>query len=232
MSSIDTASENEVATSPTVAEPPPKSFGQIAFGLAHYLSSLATDENRDRAKLAALRRGLGEEDGWDPQLASIVNPRIGTIHDDEATICYHVAALFGLHPVGWKRGGDDSARYENRSFTQSLHVLARQQSQEGGRLIEDIKQPLDRRVMALLNADSDDVFDHLRYAVSLLRGTEIPVDWGKLMLDLDRWDEPDRIVQRTWSRAWWPAPPWVDGGTGVPSSESTASGGMGAEAGA
>ena len=222
----------ELTEFPVMGDRPPRTFRQTAYGLAAYLSFLATDENRDRAKLAALRRGLGQPGGWDPQLASIVNPRIGNIHDRQATICYHVAALFGLHPVGWKRGEDDSARYENRSFTQSLHVLARQQSQEGGRLIEDIKQPLDRRVMALLNANSDDVFDHLRYAVSLLRGTEIPVDWGKLMLDLDRWDEPDRSVQRTWSRAWWPAPPWVDGGTGVPSSESTTSGGMDAEAGA
>jgi CRISPR system Cascade subunit CasB len=233
MSSIDTASENEVATSPTIAEPPPKSFGQIAFGLAKYLSSLATDENRDRAKLAALRRGLGKENGWDPQLASIVNPRIGDIAERRTTICYQVAALFGLHPVGWPRasGDSDTERYQNRTFGRSLHLYAVDKSKSSGTL-EDIKQPLDRRLMALLNADSDDVFDHLRYAVSLLRGTEIPVDWGKLMLDLDRWDEPDRSVQRTWSRAWWPAPPWVDGGTGVPSSESTTSGGMDAEAGA
>lgn len=225
MSSIDTTIDVEEAASPATAESPPKSLGQVAYGLANYLAALATDENRDRAKLASLRRGLGQADGWDPQLASIVNPRIGNIPDRQATICYHVAALFGLHPVGWKRGEDDSARYENRSFTQSLHMLAFQQSQEGGRSLDDIKQPLDRRLMALLNANSDDVFDHLRYTVSLLRGTEIPVDWGKLILDLDRWDEPDRSVQRTWSRAWWPAPKWVDGSTGAASSEATTSGG-------
>ncbi|MGI8405312.1 MAG: type I-E CRISPR-associated protein Cse2/CasB [Thermomicrobiales bacterium] len=231
MSSIDTNIDIEAATSPAIADPPPKTFRQVAYGLANYLSALATDENRDRAKLAALRRGLGKENGWDPQLASIVNPRIGTIPDRQATICYHVAALFGLHPVGWKRGEDDSARYENRSFTQSLHLLARQQSQEGGRSLDDIKQPLDRRAMALLNADSDDVFDHLRYAVSLLRGSEIPVDWGKLILDLDKWDEPDRAVQRRWSRAWWPAPRWVDGSTSEGAPEATTAGGTDTEAG-
>lgn len=229
MSGID--SDIEAATSPTTAAPP-RTFRQTAYGLAAYLSALATDENRDRAKLAALRRGLGQPGGWDPQLAGIVNPRIGDIAERRTTICYQVAALFGLHPVGWKRGGDDSARYENRSFTQSLHLYASERSQNGGGSLDDIKQPLDRRVMALLNADSDDVFTHLRYAVSLLRNSKIPVDWGKLILDLDRWDEPDRKVQRTWSRAWWPAPPWVDGGTSGASSESTTSGGIDAEAGA
>jgi len=188
---------------------PQRTFRQVAYGLAKYLASLVTEESRDRAKLAALRRGLGRPDGWDPQLASIVNPRITDISNKkQEEICYQVSALFGLHPVSWPRSDDETERHANRTFGRSLHLYAVDRAKEGGTL-EDIKQPLDRRMMALLDANSDDVFDHLRYAVSLLRGTEIPVDWGKLMMDLERWDDPDRHVQRAWSRSWWPAPHWI-----------------------
>ncbi|MGB3307355.1 MAG: type I-E CRISPR-associated protein Cse2/CasB [Thermomicrobiales bacterium] len=186
-----------------------RKFGQVAYGLARYLSSLVSDENRDRAKLAALRRGLGRPGGWDPQLASIVNPLITDVKSkQQEEICYQVSALFGLHPVSWPQSEDETERYANRTFGRSLHLYAVDKAKEGGTL-EDIKLPLDRRMMALLDANSDDVFDHLRYAVSLLRGTEIPVDWGRLMVDLERWDDPDRHVQRAWSRAWWPAPYWI-----------------------
>jgi len=210
----------ELTESPVMGDRPPRTFRQTAYGLATYLSLLATDENRDRSKLAALRRGLGQPDGWDPQLASIVNPRIGDISERRAVICYQVAALFGLHPVGWGRSEGDDARFENRSFARSLHLYAIDKS-KAGKSLDDIKQPLDRRVMALLNADSDDVFTHLRYAVGLLRGTDIPVDWGKLMVDLDRWDEPDRDIQRRWSRAWWPAPDWASPAPVSSSSDET-----------
>lgn len=229
MSSIDTEIDIEVATSPAIAHPPPKQLWQVAFRLARCLSALATDENRDRAKLASLRRGLGKENGWDPQLASIVNPQIGNINDRQATICYHVAALFGLHPVGRKNGEEETARNGNyRSFTQSLHLYAYDRFQNGGGSLDEIKQPLDRRVMALLNADGEDVFTHLRYAVSLLRNSTIPVDWEKLIVDLDRWDDPDRSVQRAWSRAWWRPPIWMDDTSPRVSSEATESKNAGA----
>lgn len=182
---------------------------QVARRLARELDNLIDREEnrRDRAKLAALRRGLGKPGGWDPQLATVVNPHIGDLSQTHAEICYQVAALFGLHPVSWLQTDDDT-RSDARSFGGSLHRYAVAKSAEGGSL-DDIKKPLDRRVMALLDANSEDVYDHLRYAVSLLRGSEITVDWERLMKDLANWDHPSRIVQRTWARAWWPAPLWA-----------------------
>lgn len=196
---------------------------EAARDLARSLAGLANDENRDRAKLAALRRGLGEPDGWHPQLANVVNPYLHDVSDYDAPIFYQVAALFGLHPVA-RRSGDEqtSGRFVERSFTHALHQRALQRSGEGGGSIEDIKKPLDRRVMALLNADREDLFHHLRYATSLLRGSDIPVDWVRLIIDLDHWDEPDREVQRRWSRAWWPAPGWADGTAPATSADPSA----------
>lgn len=183
---------------------------RAAARLAGYLATLADESDRDRAKLAALRLGLGQPDGWHPQLANIVNPSIHDVPDWKAPIFYQVAALFGLHPVTQRPGEDQvPRRFAERSFTHALHLYAVQRAAERGASIDDVKKPLDRRVMALLNADRDDVFHHLRYTTSLLRGSDIPVDWARLIIDLDRWDTPDREVQRRWSRAWWPAPSWA-----------------------
>jgi CRISPR system Cascade subunit CasB len=200
-----------MSASSSVQQNAPATIPRAAARLGGYLATLADESDRDRGKLAALRRGLGEPDGWHPQLANVVNPSIHDVPDHKAPIFYKVAALFGLHPVA-RRSGDNqpSGRLVERSFTHALHQYALQRSREGGGSIDDIKKPLDRRVMALLNADTEDVFHHLRYATSLLRGSDIPVDWVRLIIDLDRWDLPDREVQRRWSRAWWPAPGWAD----------------------
>lgn len=197
-------------TDPTPANAyDPATVRRAAYRLSGYLTTLANESDRDRGKLAALRRGLGQPDGWHPQLANVVNPLIHDVPDRKTPIFYQVAALFGLHPDARRSGEQPAGRFVERSFTQALHLYTQQQARESGRKLEDVKKPLDRRVMALLNADSEDVFHHLRYAVSLLRGSEIPVDWAQLIIDLDRWDTPDREVQRRWSRAWWPTPAWA-----------------------
>lgn len=180
---------------------------RAAYRLSGHLAALANES--DRAKLAALRRGLGQPEGWHPQVANVVNPLIHDVPDRKAPIFYQVAALFGLHPLARRSGEAPAGRPVERSFTHALHLYIQQQARESGRKPEDVKKPLDRRVMALLNADSEDVFHHLRYTTSLLRGSEIPIDWAQLIIDLNWWETPDREVQRRWSRAWWPAPTWA-----------------------
>lgn len=198
-----------MASSPPTAANDRAIVRGAAYRLGGYLTTLANEGDRDRAKLAALRRGLGQPDGWHPQLANVVNPLIHDVPDRKTPIFYQVAALFGLHPVARRSGEEPAGRFVERSFTQALHLYTQQQARESGRKLEDVKKPLDRRVMALLNSDNEDVFHHLRYATSLLRGSDIPVEWPRLIIDLDWWDTPDREVQRRWSRAWWPAPAWA-----------------------
>jgi CRISPR system Cascade subunit CasB len=60
-----------------------------------------------------------------------------------------------------------------------------------------------RRFALLLESDSRDLPTHLRHAVSLLKAHEIGLDWASLLIDLTRWDDPDRRVQRRWSRDFW-----------------------------
>jgi CRISPR system Cascade subunit CasB len=59
---------------------------------------------------------------------------------------------------------------------------------------------MEARFVALLNAHPDDLDDHLRHAVSLLKAYERPLDWFRLFDDLLRWDHPDGHVQLRWAR--------------------------------
>lgn len=180
----------------------------VAYRLAGAMKSWSDPKQPDRRKLAVLRRGLADPDGWDIQLATVVNPLLEGVPPNRETIFYQVAALYGLHPVPWITGEQTEDR-PNRAFTTSLHRYAVSKAPGGGKALDEVRKPLDRRVMALLNADSEDVFHHLRHVVRLLRNSDIPVHWAQLMIDLHQWDYNGRPVQRRWSRAWWPAPDWL-----------------------
>lgn len=174
-------------------------------------------QQHDRASLAALRRGLGARDGWDPNAAQVVyrllpdlpttwkngNPKSPEALQAQEQPYFEVAALFALHPVVAPRTG----RY-GRPFTSALQALV-QEEVRGGKQDKDVRAPLNRRVSALIDAHRDDVMVHLRHFVQRLDGTGIPVDWAQLIDDLDNWTRPDRRVQRRWARAWWNTPSWI-----------------------
>jgi CRISPR system Cascade subunit CasB len=102
-----------------------------------------------------------------------------------------LAGLFALHPDSeWPRS-------ERKPWKSNLGDSWR-------RLANDVEsEGPERRFVALINAERDDVGEHLRHAVYLLRDHGIPVDWSQLLRDLLRWDAPDRTVQRRWSRSFW-----------------------------
>ena len=62
---------------------------------------------------------------------------------------------------------------------------------------------VERRFVALLNSDEEDLPGRLRHAVGLLKSKDIPVDWRQLLSDLLRWEYADRQVHRRWSRDFW-----------------------------
>jgi CRISPR system Cascade subunit CasB len=103
---------------------------------------------------------------------------------------YLIAALFGLYP------GESWASSEGRLRTNlgaSLRWFASASNSES----------VERRFVALLNAHTDDLSEHLRQIISLLKSQDIPVDWRQLLHNVINWDDDDRIVQRYWSKAFW-----------------------------
>lgn len=151
-----------------------------------YLCDLVKDENR--AALAALRRGLGKEPGEAPEMFPYVVRWVPPGNDawHEKTY-YLVASLFALHQKATTAGEGAT------NLGASLRWLRHKSDSES----------VEKRFVALLNSHGDDVAEHLRRVVALLKAQEIPIDWTQLLRDVQRWNAPSRFVQRSWARAYW-----------------------------
>jgi CRISPR system Cascade subunit CasB len=73
---------------------------------------------------------------------------------------------------------------------------------------------LDRRVIALLDADESQLAHRLRQGLHFLQSNRVRVNWISLLEDLLAWSSPWRGVQRRWARAYFgeaaPAKPAVE----------------------
>lgn len=142
-----------------------------------YLRSLAKEDKEDPGALADLRSGLGKEPGEMARVHKHVVPYLPEKSYDDRWY-YVIAMLFGLFPE--QRGG------------YSLGAAFR--------LLRSNSDSMEARFVALLNAHPDDLDDHLRHALSLLKANEQPLDWFRLLDDLLQWDHPERHVQLKWAR--------------------------------
>jgi CRISPR system Cascade subunit CasB len=160
----------------------------IAGHFVAHLERLAA--KRDRAALAALRRGLtGEPAAMAavyPYVVPWLPPDVPPWREDAF---YTVASLFALHPQGWP-----NERTGPRDFGASFAWLKSRASSD---------QAIDRRFQALLACHPDELREHLRHAISLFAANDVPVDWARLIGDIVNWRAEDRFVQRRWARSFW-----------------------------
>ncbi len=149
-------------------------------------------ERDERGALAALRRGLGRAPGEASEMHRYIVPRVQGLKEWQENSYYIVAALFALHPGrSWRASGD--ARHDT-NLGASLGVLAKENKESSS---------VERRFVALLNCRREELPDHLRNIVSLLKSKEIPVNWAQLIMDINFWNSESRRVQRDWARAFW-----------------------------
>jgi CRISPR system Cascade subunit CasB len=155
-----------------------------------YLYSLAGKE--DRAALAALRRGLGRAPGTAMEMHRYVTRHVpDDVEGWRRDAYYLIAALFALHPEPWTDPPGGLGSNLGASFA-SLRMHTESESTE-------------KRFVALLSAHRDDLPEHLRHSVSLLKAHEVRVDWAQLLTHVQAWDAENRWVQRNWARAFWRA---------------------------
>jgi CRISPR system Cascade subunit CasB len=64
-------------------------------------------------------------------------------------------------------------------------------------------ESLEKRFVALLNCHRDDLPNHLRQAVSLLKSEDVSINWRRLLKDILSWDHETRFVQQQWAREFW-----------------------------
>lgn len=168
-------------------------------GLVEWLQGLA--EREDRGRLAALRRGLLLEPSQFYELYRVVPPQfLEGVSREEVQRRMAVAILFATHPLSFSK---EQLAERPRNLGESLRLLAKKQA--GGEIDPEdgLPEPLKRRLDAMLAAPADELFDHLRQVVRLLKGQEVPVDWAQLLRDLRNWDQEDRRVQWWWSRSFY-----------------------------
>src|SRR2546426_9537486 len=137
-------------------------------GFVAYLTRLVEDE--DRAALAALRRSLGKAPGEAAEAHRYVLPFTGNATQRDEDTYYLVGALFALHQINWPPNEESNGP---TNFGASFAWLKREVESDS----------IEKRFVALLNCHQEDLPDHLRHAVSLLRSKEIPIDWARLLRD-------------------------------------------------
>jgi CRISPR system Cascade subunit CasB len=64
------------------------------------------------------------------------------------------------------------------------------------------KKGLDRRVVALLDADDMQLPFRLRQTIHFLQSNRVRVDWPALLDDLLHWSHPERLVQKRWAESY------------------------------
>ncbi len=147
----------------------------------HFVAHLeALQKQENRGALAELRRGLGSSPGTVPLMYPQILPWVpsGKWAEDTA---YIVGSLFALHPDPGGAGNMGTA------FA----------------MVKDPSDSLEKRFVALLNCHRDDLPNHLRQAVSLLKSKDVPINWRRLLKDILSWDHEDRFVQQQWAREFW-----------------------------
>lgn len=142
-----------------------------------YLLNLAVPGKEDRGALADLRSGLGKNPGEMARVHRHVVPYLPDSRYSDRWY-YVLATLFGLFPEHRKNTTIGEAFRPLRSKSESSEA----------------------RFIALLNAHPDDLDEHLRHAVSLLKSNERPFDWFQLLDHLLNWDHPEGYVQLRWAR--------------------------------
>jgi len=147
-------------------------------------------DKEDRGTLAAMRRWLSQPEGTLGEASRVVQKRLAMNASNAQESAYHlVGALFALHP---EAGGEGNMGDHFR------------------KLCENPNEPpanVERRFMALLASDANQLDDTLRQAIALLKANSVPVDWHQLMrhvLTLKGHNDEARLrVQRWWARRFW-----------------------------
>ena len=154
--------------------------------LVKHLEGLVKPEGR--GALAVLRRSLGKAPGAAPELYRCLGRLAVGLAPGEEDDVFLVSALFAL----WHQGRSDAP------------AAAGDLGASLARLMEKMEgDSTEKRFLALLKSPREDLPDHLRQAVSLLRSKDVPVGWAQLLFDLALWDHEDRPVQRRWARSFW-----------------------------
>ena len=123
---------------------------------------------------AALAGSLGKPPGAALQAVRWLAPWTRSLEGREFALHHLVAALYASHPAQ-ATGGPSTGAGPAGNLGATMRHLARKRGRT---------PTLEQRFVALLEADAEEVGEHLRRVVSLAREADIPLDWAQLLTDV------------------------------------------------
>ena len=187
------------------------------FDFINYLDSLGPENQKKtydpakqnkRAVLAHLRRGLEKPPGTAMEMLPYVIPHLEKLPADLSRSqrekiehsYFLVGSLVGLYPKAtWK--SEDKGR---NNVGKSLWLFDRELKRGNPNPSKDERNPsLEKRFVGLLNSNEEDLPNHLRQIISLLKSKEIPINWLRLLKDTQGWSHDEKYVQRNWAKEFW-----------------------------
>ena len=171
---------------------------------SRFEASLLAKARIDSGVQAQLRRALLEDDPSQyPPIFHLVEPHIPNDSTEAVRKAYYlVASLFGL-------AEKEHDAEELRPRIKLAQAISRYNyKDEAG---DDGLSPTERRFLALLDADRDELPYRLRQIVRMLTtGSERisqPLDWAGLLKDLKYWNSSNRSVQTRWAKEFYRTKP-------------------------
>lgn len=152
----------------------------------HYLIELSA--KKDRGPLAVLRHSLAFDPGMYLKALPLVEPFVAKewhAQDSRRLALYAVAGLYAKHPK----------QHDGKTLSAAFGEFQRDRRNEGR------SNSLERRFIALLEADEGSVLEHLRQVIALLASADAGLDYRQLLRDLTTWLSPmshhlDKTKQR------------------------------------
>lgn len=160
----------------------------------HELSFVAFVEGnlqrKNLAVLAALRRGFGKRP-WEapemfPFIVPFLTPEMPPVRQEAFFL---TGSAFAQHPSKGSEAEPLNGRDNlGDAFRNSIRRPTDQTS-------------IERRFVALLSSDREDVSEHVWRAVTFLRSKEVSIDWRQFLHDLARpsWNQ----VRKEWASSFW-----------------------------
>ena len=166
---------------------------------AAHLRSLLEQSRDGRAAMASLRRGLGKPAGTVYEMDRYVMTKLPKqARQGQEDAYYLVAALF----AHWHQGKDKALENPPANMGGSLRRLVEHQVAAGADR-SNADKTIERRLSAMLSAHPDELPEHLRRIVAILKAKDVPVNWAQLLHDLNCWERDSRSVQHEWARRFW-----------------------------
>jgi CRISPR system Cascade subunit CasA len=159
----------------------PSTFAATFIG---YLEDLSRRQERP---LASLRHSFSVSSSCAPQTYRYVIPWLLDERSPAIEAASSlVAALFALHPDSGERWNAHGV-----NFGESLASLCKN------------RWGMEKRFVALLASPQENLFQHLRHAMALLKAESVSIDYLRLLEDLIHWNAENRFVQRAWAHSFW-----------------------------